>query len=119
MFKISADWLEALSVVAATALAGVALWKQWKDEAARRKSVDATISADAYAVRRTLRAWVTSAQHIEAALVRTHGRIEGPFGAARVLRINPHTLRGRMRNLGLDWQRFRNPRFICADWLYA
>jgi len=50
------------------------------------------------------------AQHIEAALVRTHGRIEGPFGAARLLRINPHTLRGRMRNLGLDWQRFRNPR---------
>jgi hydrogenase-4 transcriptional activator len=49
------------------------------------------------------------AQHIEAALVRTHGRIEGPFGAARVLRINPHTLRGRMRNLGLNWQRFRNP----------
>jgi hydrogenase-4 transcriptional activator len=49
------------------------------------------------------------AQHIEAALVRTHGRIEGPFGAARILRINPHTLRGRMRNLGLDWQRFRHP----------
>ncbi|MCE9607765.1 MAG: sigma-54 dependent transcriptional regulator [Planctomycetia bacterium] len=50
------------------------------------------------------------ALHIEAALIRTQGRIEGPFGAARILRINPHTLRGRMRNLGLDWQRFRNPR---------
>ena len=77
MFKISADWLEALSVVAATALAGVALWKQWKDEAARRKSVDATISADAYAVRRTLRAWVTSAQHIEAA---SWDEGQGPYG---------------------------------------
>jgi transcriptional regulator with GAF, ATPase, and Fis domain len=48
------------------------------------------------------------AQHIEAALRKTHGRIEGPFGAAQLLRINPHTLRGRMRNLGLQWQRFRN-----------
>jgi hydrogenase-4 transcriptional activator len=47
------------------------------------------------------------AKHIEAALIQTQGRIEGPFGAARLLRINPHTLRGRMRNLGLDWQRFR------------
>jgi transcriptional regulator with GAF, ATPase, and Fis domain len=49
------------------------------------------------------------ARHIEAALLQTHGRIEGPFGAARILRINPHTLRGRMRSLGLDWRRFRTP----------
>lgn len=48
------------------------------------------------------------ARHIEAALQKTHGRIEGPFGAARLLQINPHTLRGRMRSLGLDWRRFRN-----------
>ena len=47
------------------------------------------------------------ARHIEAALVRTHGRIEGPTGAARILGINPHTLRARMRKLGLDWRRFR------------
>jgi hydrogenase-4 transcriptional activator len=47
------------------------------------------------------------ARHIEAALRRTEGRIEGPFGAARLLRINPHTLRGRMRSLGLDWRQFR------------
>ena len=46
-------------------------------------------------------------RHIEAALARTHGRIEGPFGAARILQINPHTLRGRMRSLGVDWRRFR------------
>jgi transcriptional regulator with GAF, ATPase, and Fis domain len=45
--------------------------------------------------------------HIESALERTHGRIEGPFGAAKLLGINPHTLRGRMRSLGLDWRRFR------------
>jgi transcriptional regulator with GAF, ATPase, and Fis domain len=47
------------------------------------------------------------AKHIEAALVRTRGRIEGPDGAARMLGINPHTLRARMRKLGVDWQRFR------------
>jgi transcriptional regulator with GAF, ATPase, and Fis domain len=47
------------------------------------------------------------AEHIEAALRRTHGRIEGPFGAAQLLQINPHTLRARMRKLGLDWRRFR------------
>lgn len=47
-------------------------------------------------------------QHIEDALRKSHGRIEGPFGAARLLRINPHTLRGRMRTLGLDWRRFRS-----------
>ena len=48
-----------------------------------------------------------AARHIEAALARTHGRIEGPFGAARLLAVNPHTLRARMRRLGVDWRRFR------------
>jgi transcriptional regulator with GAF, ATPase, and Fis domain len=47
------------------------------------------------------------ARHIEAALARCRGRIEGPDGAARQLGINPHTLRARMRKLGIDWQRFR------------
>ena len=47
------------------------------------------------------------ARHIEAALIRTRGRIEGPYGAAALLQINPHTLRARMRKLGLDWRRFR------------
>jgi transcriptional regulator with GAF, ATPase, and Fis domain len=46
-------------------------------------------------------------QHIEAALARAHGRIEGPFGAALALGINPHTLRARMRKLGIDWRGFR------------
>jgi hypothetical protein len=46
-------------------------------------------------------------RHIEAALAQCHGRIEGPAGAARLLDINPHTLRGRMRSLGIDWHRFR------------
>src|SRR5262245_32269659 len=47
------------------------------------------------------------ARHIEAALARTRGRIEGRGGAAELLGVNPHTLRARMRKLGLDWRRFR------------
>jgi transcriptional regulator with GAF, ATPase, and Fis domain len=47
-------------------------------------------------------------RHIEAALVATAGRIEGPSGAARLLKINPHTLRARMRKLGIDWKQFRH-----------
>ena len=46
-------------------------------------------------------------RHIEAALRETHGRVEGRFGAARLLRINPHTLRARMRKLKINWQSFR------------
>jgi DNA-binding NtrC family response regulator len=49
------------------------------------------------------------ARHIEAALARTGGRIEGPSGAAALLEINPHTLRARMRRLGVAWQGFRSP----------
>ncbi len=47
-------------------------------------------------------------QHIAAALKVTQGRIEGPRGAAAMLQINPHTLRARMRKLGLDWSSFRS-----------
>jgi transcriptional regulator with GAF, ATPase, and Fis domain len=46
-------------------------------------------------------------RHIEEALAATSGRIEGPAGAAARLGINPHTLRSRMRKLGVDWRRFR------------
>ena len=48
-------------------------------------------------------------RHIEAALDATRGRVEGPHGAARLLRINPHTLRARMRKLKIQWSRFRAP----------
>jgi hydrogenase-4 transcriptional activator len=47
-------------------------------------------------------------EHIERALAATRGRIEGPHGAAALLQINPHTLRARMRKLGVDWGRFRS-----------
>jgi hydrogenase-4 transcriptional activator len=45
--------------------------------------------------------------HIEAALSASRGRVEGPRGAARILAINPHTLRARMRKLKIDWTAFR------------
>ncbi|MEN6493018.1 MAG: sigma 54-interacting transcriptional regulator, partial [Thermoguttaceae bacterium] len=47
-------------------------------------------------------------RHIEAALLATRGRIEGRRGVAALLKINPHTLRARMRKLGVDWDRFRD-----------
>jgi len=46
--------------------------------------------------------------HIERALVASRGRIEGRRGAAAMLQINPHTLRGRMRKLGIDASQFRD-----------
>jgi transcriptional regulator with GAF, ATPase, and Fis domain len=46
--------------------------------------------------------------HIEAALSASRGRVEGPRGAARLLAINPHTLRARMRKLKIDWTAFRD-----------
>jgi len=46
-------------------------------------------------------------QHIGNVLAATHGRIEGQYGAARLLAINPHTLRARMRKLGVEWNKFK------------
>jgi len=49
-------------------------------------------------------------KHIETALRACRGRIEGRGGAADRLDINPHTLRARMRKLGIDWKNFRDNR---------
>ena len=46
-------------------------------------------------------------QHIRRVLEMTGGRIEGPGGAAETLRVNPHTLRARMRKLRINWAEFR------------
>ncbi len=48
-------------------------------------------------------------QHIGKALEQTHGRVEGPFGAARLLQLNANTLRSRMRKLGLRPSDYREP----------
>lgn len=41
-------------------------------------------------------------RHVQAALRKTDGRIEGPKGAARLLGINPSTLRSRMIKFGIS-----------------
>ncbi|HDP98719.1 MAG TPA: sigma-54-dependent Fis family transcriptional regulator [bacterium] len=46
-------------------------------------------------------------KHISQALALTTGRIEGNRGAAELLKINPHTLRARMRKLGIKWTDYR------------
>jgi formate hydrogenlyase transcriptional activator len=40
-------------------------------------------------------------RHIETVLKQTKGVIEGPEGAARILNLNPNTLRSRMKKLGV------------------
>ena len=66
---ISPEWLEAVSVVAATGLAGYAVVKQLGDDKARRQSVDAKIGAEALWVRRTIRGWIIPIQHQQAGMV--------------------------------------------------
>jgi transcriptional regulator with GAF, ATPase, and Fis domain len=46
--------------------------------------------------------------HVRLALERAEGRIEGSRGAAALLAVNPHTLRARMRRLGIEWSSYRN-----------
>jgi transcriptional regulator with GAF, ATPase, and Fis domain len=50
---------------------------------------------------------VVTRRHIERALAQTLGRVEGPFGAARLLDVHPDTLRSRMRKLGIQRAAFR------------
>ena len=47
---------------------------------------------------------------LEEAVRTSHGRIEGPFGAAAALGVNPHTLRSRLRRVGIEWSGFRPSR---------
>ncbi len=42
-------------------------------------------------------------EHIQATLMRAGGRVQGPGGAAALLRIKPNTLRHRMRKLGIPF----------------
>ncbi|MGB0894698.1 MAG: sigma-54 interaction domain-containing protein [Parashewanella sp.] len=43
-------------------------------------------------------------EHIKTALTKSYGRIEGPFGAAKLLGLNPNTLRSKMKKFGLSKQ---------------
>jgi formate hydrogenlyase transcriptional activator len=44
-------------------------------------------------------------RHIVAVLKQSGWRIEGPTGAARLLNVNPSTLRSRMKKLGIQRSR--------------
>ena len=48
-------------------------------------------------------------RHIETVLRACEGRIEGPQGAAKVLQLNPATLRSKLRKLGISAEAFRPP----------
>ena len=72
--------------------------KDWAKRSAAAASVAESITLDA-----------AMKMHIVQALQATQGRIEGKFGAAARLGVNAHTLRGRMRKLGIDWSRYRRP----------
>ena len=45
--------------------------------------------------------------HIIKALIACRGKIEGSGGAAKILKINPHTLRAKMRKHDIDWKAYR------------
>jgi formate hydrogenlyase transcriptional activator len=62
-------------------------------QAAETSTADATES-------RSLEA--TERNHIESVLASTGWKIEGPKGAAAILKMNPSTLRSRMRRLGIQ-----------------
>jgi len=47
------------------------------------------------------------AHHLARALAATRGRIDGPRGAARLLGLNPSTLRAKLRKHAIDSTRFR------------
>jgi len=46
--------------------------------------------------------------HIQKALYKANGKVEGKNGAANMLRINPATLRGRMKKLKISFGRSTN-----------
>lgn len=46
-------------------------------------------------------------QQIVKALISTRGKVDGLGGCAEILKVNPNTLRARMRKLNIDWRRYR------------
>ena len=53
---------------------------------------------------------VMIARHIERALRKTGGRIEGPNGAATLLKLHPNTLRSKMKRLSVPFPSARKGR---------
>jgi transcriptional regulator with GAF, ATPase, and Fis domain len=65
-------------------------------------------SAEIPALDRVPRLDEALSKHVDRVLRATGGRVEGAGGAARRLAINPHTLRARMRKLGLKAATYRS-----------
>lgn len=65
--------------------------------------LSAALSASAQATTQT--PGPTTAEDIHAALLTSHGRIQGPGGAAELLAIHPATLRNRMKSLAIPLPR--------------
>lgn len=78
----------------------------WAKADPSREANEVVPEADATSAFPTLDAAMRA--HIETALSLTLGRIEGASGAAALLGLNPHTLRGKMRRLAIDWSGFRH-----------
>lgn len=90
-----------LEFAAALGLSSVPSTRRSAPEAERRSTGSGGASSTILSLDDAMR------RHIETALRATRGKIEGPNGAAKLLKINPHTLRARMRKLGIDWSQFR------------
>lgn len=64
--RVSPEMLGAVSTVAATVLAAMALLIQGLNGRSRRKAADAVISAEAFAARSTIRGWKNQIAHLQA-----------------------------------------------------
>jgi transcriptional regulator with GAF, ATPase, and Fis domain len=53
--------------------------------------------------------------HIERVLKLTGGKIHGPDGAGKILGVNPHTLRSKMKKLGIPFRKKKKPEGKTAD----
>jgi transcriptional regulator with GAF, ATPase, and Fis domain len=82
------------------------------DIAASPKTTNSSPPAELTAVPTVLPLDVVTKRHIEIALAATKGRVEGPQGAAALLKINPHTLRVRiLTKVNRDSHESEHPRF--------
>ena len=72
------------------------------DDVSHARSGDKSSSASTSADRSLAQ---TDKEHIIEVLKQTNGRIEGPRGAAAILKLNPSTLRSRIKKLGVERSR--------------
>lgn len=92
---------------------GAALGAATSSSTLGAEPVDTTVSDEPAG--KTLSLDKAIAKHIEQALTRTAGRVDGPLGAARLLEVNPNTLRSRMRKLGIDAKMFKHHPLATRD----